>query len=150
MGKLISEIFDPRSIILDLGGKTKDKILVELIESIAVIRPECDRTDFFTAIMDREVKMNTGIGNGVAVPHAYCKEINNMAGAIGISKQGINYDALDNKPVHIVFLLGINQKASGNHLNILNKIFILAQSEALALIKNAKNAEEIHAILDRL
>jgi mannitol/fructose-specific phosphotransferase system IIA component (Ntr-type) len=139
-----------RSISLDFNGKTKELALVELIDSISALNPDCDRTELFTAIMDREKKMSTGIGNGFAIPHANCRSIGNMTGAIGISSQGIDYGALDSKPVHIIFLLAIGEKADENHLHVLNLIFKLAESEMLTRMKNAKNAEEIHTVLSQL
>jgi mannitol/fructose-specific phosphotransferase system IIA component (Ntr-type) len=105
MGRLLSEIFDVRSISLDCNGKTKESALAELIDSISALNPDCDRAELFKAIMEREKKMSTGIGNGFAVPHANCRGIANMTGAIGISSQGIDYEALDKKPVHIVLCL---------------------------------------------
>ncbi|MCL1813985.1 MAG: PTS sugar transporter subunit IIA [Treponema sp.] len=150
MGKSLSDIFDLRSIKLDFDGKTKELALAELIDSISVLHPECDSKELFTVIMEREKKMSTGIGNGVAIPHAGCKGIANMSGAIGVSKQGIDYGALDQKPVHIVFLFATSEKADENHLRILNLIFKLAMSREFELIKNANNAEEVHAILSRV
>jgi mannitol/fructose-specific phosphotransferase system IIA component (Ntr-type) len=150
MGRLLSEIFDVRSINMDLNGKTKELALVELIDSISVLNPECDHTELFSAIMEREKKMSTGIGNGIAIPHANCRGVANMTGAIGISSQGIDYGALDKKPDHIIFLLATSEKADENHLHVLNLIFKLAGSETLTLMKNAKNAEEIHAVLSRI
>ena len=150
MRKLLSEVFDLRSIKLDFDGKTKESAFADLIDSISVLNPGCDRTELFTAIMERESKMCTGIGNGVAIPHAACRSVVNIGGAIGISKQGIDYGASDNKPVNIVFLLAISQQADENHLRILNLIFKLAGSEDFVLMKNAKNAEEIHTILSRI
>ena len=150
MGKSLSDIFDLRSIRTDFDGRTKEMAIAELIESISVLHPECDRTALFTAIMERERKMSTGIGNGAAIPHAPCKGIAGIVGAIGVSKQGIDFDALDNRPVHIIFLFATNVKADENNLHILNRIIKLIQSEGLAMIKNAKNAEEIHAILSRI
>ena len=150
MGKSLSDIFDLRSIKLDFDGKTKELAIADLIDSISALNPGCNRTELFAAIMERESKMCTGIGNGVAVPHANCKGITNICGAIGVSKHGIDYGALDNKPVHIVFLYAISEKPVDDHLRILNQIFRFAQSEGLALMKDAKNAEEVHAILSRV
>ncbi|MDR2966003.1 MAG: PTS sugar transporter subunit IIA [Treponema sp.] len=147
MRKSLSEIFNLQSIYFDIDGNSKEGFLAGLVDSFPVFHPEYNRTELFTAVMEREAKMNTGIGNGVAIPRAYCKGIGNMSGAIGISKQGIDYGALDNKPVQIVFLLGMDQKTDANNLYTLNLIFKLAQSEKLALMINAKNAEEIHEIL---
>ena len=149
MGCLLSEVFDSRSIKLDLDGKTKEMAFVELIESIAALNPECDRKDIIEAIKKREEKMNTGICSGVAIPRAYCRGIGNMAGAIGVSKEGIDYGAPDSKPVHVIFLLALSENAKENHLHVLNQIFNLAHSEAFALIKSAKNAQDIHTILSR-
>ena len=150
MGKSLCDIFDIRSIKMDFDGKTKELAFADLIDSISALNPGCNRAELFSAIMERESKMCTGIGNGVAIPHANCKSITNICGAIGISKHGIDYGALDDKPVHIVFLFAISEKPGDEHLHILNQIFKLVQSEELALMKNAKNADEIHAILSRV
>jgi mannitol/fructose-specific phosphotransferase system IIA component (Ntr-type) len=150
MGRLLSEIFDVRLISLDFNGKTKELALVELIDSISALNPGCDRNELFTRNKEREKKMSTGIGNGVAIPHANCRGIVNMIGAIGISSQGIDYGALDKKPVHIIFLLATSEKADENHLHVLNLIFKLAESEMLMPMKNAKKPEEIHVVLSQL
>lgn len=150
MGTSIYEIFDLQSINLDLTANTKEEALDELINSIIVLHPEYDRDELLAAVMERESKMSTGIGNGIAIPHAFCTGITGMIGAIGISKLGIDYRALDNKPVQVIFLLVINNNANENHLYALNMINNLAQSEKLALMINANNAEEVHAILSRM
>jgi len=72
-----------------------------------------------------------------------------IIGAIGISRKGIEYDALDGKPVHAVFLLLISEKARGSHLHALNQICALAQSEALARIRSAKEPQDVMDILSR-
>ena len=147
MEKSLGDIFDLRSIRLGFDGRTKEKVLLELIESISDLHPECSRNELLAAIMERERKMSTGIGHGVAVPHASCRGITNIAGAIGVSEQGIDYGALDKKPVHIVFLFAISEKVDENHLHILNLIFRLTETEEFASMKNKKSAEEIHAML---
>jgi len=111
MERLLGEIFDVRSIKLDIDGKTKESALAELIDSISVLNPECNRAELLAAIMEREKKMSTGVGNGVAIPHASCRGIDNISGAIGISKQGIEYGALDKKPRSCDFFNG-NEPAS--------------------------------------
>lgn len=146
---LLHEIFDERSIRLNLEGKTKQAVFIELVDAIAAACPECNRTVMLAALWEREDKMSTGIASGVAIPHAFHRGINNMAGAIGISQNGIEYGALDNKPVYVVFMLAMGEPAEENHLRTLNQIFTLVQSEALAMIKKAKNAKDIHTILAR-
>jgi len=150
MSVLLSEVFNPRSIKINLEGTTKEAVLAELAGEIAVLHPECERSVMLAAIMERENKLSTGVAPGVAIPHGFCRGIRSMAGAIGISRNGIDYEALDNKPVHIVFMLAIGGPASENHLRVLNQIARLATSEALAMIMNAKSAEDIHGILARV
>jgi mannitol/fructose-specific phosphotransferase system IIA component (Ntr-type) len=100
--------------------------------------------------MKREEKMSTGIGNGVAITHGSYRGINGMAGAIGISHSGIDYNALDNKPVHVIFLLFICQSIHEKHVRVFNQLFNLAQSEIISAIKNAKNTQDVLAVLSRL
>jgi mannitol/fructose-specific phosphotransferase system IIA component (Ntr-type) len=147
MKRLLNEIFDVRSITINLQGKAKEPVLTELIGSIADLYPDFNRTEMLEKIMEREEKMSTGIGGGFAIPHAFCTGIGSMAGAIGISQSGIEYGALDNKPVHVIFLLAVNGGPNENHLRVLNRIFDLAQSEAYQIIKKAKDPQDIHRIL---
>jgi mannitol/fructose-specific phosphotransferase system IIA component (Ntr-type) len=144
---LLSEVFDPQAMILNLESKTKDETFIELAEAIIAIHPECDRASMLAALWERENKLSTGIGFGVAIPHTTYGGINNMAGAIGVSQTGIEYGALDQKPVNVVFMLVINDKATENHLRILNQLFTLAQSEAIGIIRKAQNTQTINDIL---
>jgi mannitol/fructose-specific phosphotransferase system IIA component (Ntr-type) len=146
---LLSEVFDPRSIRLNLEGKTKEEVFIELAEAITALHPECDRASMLAALWERENKLTTGIVPGVAFPHASCGGINNIAGAIGVSQAGIDYGALDNKPVYVVFMLAISDKTTENHLRILNQLFLLAQSEAIEIIKKAQNVNTVKDILSR-
>jgi mannitol/fructose-specific phosphotransferase system IIA component (Ntr-type) len=149
MGSLLSEVFDPQSIKFNLEGKTKEAVFIELAEAISALHPECDRALMLASIWERENKLNTGIISGVAIPHALCGGINNIAGAIGISQTGIDYGALDNGPVYIVFMLAISDKATENHLHILNQLFALTQSEAIAIIRKTQNTQTVKDILSR-
>ena len=150
MARSLNDIFDVKSIKLDIKAKTKEQVFTELIDMIMISHPECDRVKLLTAILDQEDKMNSRFANGVAIPHAEYIGISRMAGAIGVSTQGIDYGSLDGKPVHIVFLLAISKKVKENHLFILNQLIKLAQSKEIDLIKNAKSADEINAILSRV
>ena len=150
MGNLLSNIFDLQSINVNLDGKTKEMVFVELINMITASYPEFDCESLLAAIVKRDEQLNSGIGFGVAVPHAICRGITKTKGAIGISKRGLDYGSLDNKPVHVVFLIAIREKMDENDLRVLNTIFRLTQSEAITSIKAAKNAEEIYNILTKV
>ncbi|MDR2136134.1 MAG: PTS sugar transporter subunit IIA [Treponema sp.] len=146
----LSDIFVRQAIRLDLESTTKEAAFFELVELIAAARPECDRDEILAAITSREDKMSTGIGSGIAVPHGYCRSINAAAGAIGISRAGIDdYGSLDQKPVHVLFMLVMSDMSRESHLRVLNQVFKLANSEAIGLMMAAKNTEEVAAILSR-
>jgi len=145
----LSEIFNPESILLNLAGTTKETVFSELVGAIAAVHPECNQESMLAALWEREKKLSTGIVSDVAIPHAICSSIKTVAGAVGISRAGIDYGALDEKPVHVIFMLVMNEDAKENHLHILEQIFTLVKTDALALIKNAKTAQEIHAVLSR-
>ncbi|MCL2138014.1 MAG: PTS sugar transporter subunit IIA [Treponema sp.] len=150
MTNLLSDVFELESIKLNIDNKTKENIFEDLISIIVKLHPEYNTTEILSAVKQREDKMSTGIGSGVAIPHAYCKGIAKMVGAIGVSKEGIDYAALDNKPVYVVFLFIGNEPADENHLNVLNRIYQVAQSEKFIQIKNAKKAETIYEILSKV
>jgi mannitol/fructose-specific phosphotransferase system IIA component (Ntr-type) len=149
MGILLSEIFDLRTIKLNLEGATKEAAFNELSDAITAVHPECDQTLMLAALWERENKMSTGITSGIAVPHAICKGINSIAGAIGISQTGIEYGALDNEPVYVIFMLAMSEPARENHLFVLNQIARLAQSKMFASIKDADNVQQVYDILSR-
>lgn len=150
MGILLSEIFNARSIVLNLSGATKEAVFAELADAITAVRPECDQSEMLAALWEREKKMSTGIVPGVAIPHAIYRGINSVVGAIGISKSGIDYGALDNSPVHVVFMLLMGEFVQENHVRVLNQIFTLVQTEAFELIKTAKTPQDIHALLSQI
>ena len=146
---LLSEIFSSGTILPDLAGTTKDAVFSELVDVIAAVHPECNRQMMLAALWEREKKLSTGIAAGVAIPHAIYSGISTIAGAVGISKNGIEYDALDKKPVHVIFMPMMNESAKEDHLHILDKIITLVRTETIALIKNAKNIQEIHKVLSQ-
>ena len=146
---LLCEVFDARVINLNLKNKTKEPVFMELIDAVAAVHPELDRGIMFTAIKTRESKMNTSVVSGVAVPHGYYPGTGVVAGAIGISGPGIEYEALDHKPVHCIFLIIMGETSREKHVRILSRILSLIQSDALSYLRSANSPEEVHTLLSR-
>ncbi|MDR2194035.1 MAG: PTS sugar transporter subunit IIA [Treponema sp.] len=146
---LLCEVFDERLIKLDLENKTKETVFTELIDAVATVHPELDREVMFTAITARENKMNTSVVSGVAVPHGYYPGTGVVVGAIGISGAGIEYDALDHKPVHCIFLIVMGETSREKHVRVLSRILSLIQSGALSYLRSANSPEEVHTLLSR-
>jgi PTS system fructose-specific IIC component/PTS system nitrogen regulatory IIA component len=145
----LNEIFDPKTILLNLAGTTKEAVFAELVDAIISVHPECEKNVILKALWEREKKLSTGIAPGAAIPHAICGGTSTITGAVGISKKGIEYDALNKNPVHVIFMLIMGEGAKENHLHILDQIFNMVRTEALTKIKDAESAEAINAILSK-
>jgi mannitol/fructose-specific phosphotransferase system IIA component (Ntr-type) len=146
---LLSEVFDQQSIKLNLEGSTKEAVFAELIGTIGAAHPGFDQEELFSVIQDRENKMNTSVASGVAVPHGYYPGTSKVIGALGISEAGIDYKALDHKPVHFVFLIIMGEAAREKHLHVLSRVLSLINSGALALIRQARDPREVYDVLSR-
>jgi mannitol/fructose-specific phosphotransferase system IIA component (Ntr-type) len=125
---LLSQIFDKRIINVNLESEDKDEVFEELIEGIFAVHPELNRKEALDAVLVREQKMSTGIGRGIAVPHGVCPSLKSTLGAIGISRQGLEYDALDNEPVYLVFLLLTDPDDHQSHLDALRRLSLAVKS----------------------
>ncbi|HID55686.1 TPA: PTS sugar transporter subunit IIA, partial [Candidatus Poribacteria bacterium] len=108
--KSLVELISPDRIVT-LKSKTKEEALRELVEVISRSPRVRDKEELLKAILDREKIMSTGIGLGIAVPHAKLDSISDFVIAMGISKEGIEFNALDDKPVYIIVMIaGPNQQ----------------------------------------
>jgi mannitol/fructose-specific phosphotransferase system IIA component (Ntr-type) len=147
MSFILSEIFTADTVVLNLESTAKDDVFIELTDTIEAAHPECNKNGILSALLEREKKMSTGIAPGAAIPHAICKGLTKNIGAVGISKTGIEFNAMDQKPVHVVFMLAMSDDKKEYQLQILNSIFSLIENDAVKKILNAQDAEEVHAII---
>jgi mannitol/fructose-specific phosphotransferase system IIA component (Ntr-type) len=146
---LLHEVFDMRLIRLNLENSGKDAALFELVDAIADLYPEIDREKMGDVIQEREKKLNTSVSPGAAIPHGYYPGLDRVVGAIGISETGIDYDAPDHKPVHVIFMIVMGESSQEKHLRILSRILSLIESGVLDRMVSARSPREIHDILVR-
>ena len=96
-------------------------------------------------LLEREKLGSTGIGDGIAIPHGKLKGLDRLVISFGRSRQGIDFDAIDGKPVHIFFLLMAPESSTGQHLKALAKISrMLKDPDFRSDLMAAKSAEEIY------
>jgi len=144
----ISEFLDRRAIEPNLKARTKDEVLDELICLLEKTGQVTDRDEFLRVIKEREELGSTGIGYNIAIPHARSKAIKSLIGAFGISKKGVDFDALDKEPVHLFFLLGAPQNASGEYLKALAIISrFLRRKKARQDLMRAETVDEVEKII---
>ena len=119
------DIVVKKAITTDIKASSREGALQELldllVESGTVANEHQD--EFFKSIIKREKRGSTGFGHGVAVPHIKHAEITQMAVAIGVSTEGLEFNALDGKPVHTIFLLLSPEDRPEEHLEAMESIF---------------------------
>ena len=146
---MLDAIFDPRRINLNLSSRTKNDVLGELIETVKKTDSSLDRQELLNAITMRENKMATIILPGVAVPHGYCSAVHGVIGAIGFSREGIEFDREDRDPVHLFFMLLMDESSREQHLRVLSRLLAMINSATLGEIRGIESSQEIYKLLSR-
>jgi nitrogen PTS system EIIA component len=118
----MEDILKESCVIADLKGKTKNEVLFELVDTLKNAHLLEDTEKAVTVILEREKLGSTGIGDGVAIPHGKMKGLLGMLCAFGKSREGLDFDAVDSKPVHILFLLLAPEDSASLHLKTLSRI----------------------------
>jgi fructose-specific phosphotransferase system IIA component len=131
----------------DLKSQTKKEILKELVGELAAAHGIKNPLNILKALLEREDLGSTRIGQGIAIPHGKSDSVTGVAAALGISKRGIDFDALDGEPVHIFFMLIAPSNSNGIHLKILAKISRLLKDkffrQALREVKTSREALQL-------
>jgi mannitol/fructose-specific phosphotransferase system IIA component (Ntr-type) len=120
----LGDILGVDNILPEMKASNRWEAIDELINNLVAtgkIRPE-DREAISAVVKKRESSMSTGIGFGIGIPHASTELIQEVVGAFGRSRQGVNFDALDNQPVNLVMLFLVPQGQFQKHLHTLANI----------------------------
>jgi PTS system fructose-specific IIC component len=138
------ELLDTNSILPNLRAESKEAAIEELVEALDRAGRVADRGAVLDAVLEREQAMSTGLEDGVAVPHAKSAAVSTLTAALGIKREGLDFESADGKPTKIVFLLVAEQNNPGPHVRALAKLARLLSDPAMrtALI-NARTAQEI-------
>jgi fructose-specific phosphotransferase system IIA component len=145
----LSEMLDAGRIRIPLQARTKEDALRELVG--LVTGDDGDRAEtIFEAVAEREGRMSTGIGQGVAIPHGKSDLVSGMEIAFGIAAEPVDYDALDGEPVSLFFLLVSPPDRTGDHIKALAQISRLLTSDAVRdELGAAKSAGDVLDLLRR-
>ncbi|MCM1322187.1 MAG: PTS sugar transporter subunit IIA [Bacteroides sp.] len=119
---IFNQVFHPSAIKVPLESADREEAFRELIEVLVSKNPGADREKIRAVIESREQKMSTGIKCGIAVPHGKTDQIRGVQCVVGISPAGIDYGALDGKPVHIIFLLMSSPSETESYLQTLKRL----------------------------
>lgn len=145
----LSKFCDENLISFDLKSTAKNAIIEELVDLAANSPLVKDHDELLRDIIHRENMVTTGIGYGVAFPHAKTKATKGIVIAFGRSQKGIDFDAMDKKPVHVFFLIAAPEDAIGAHLNVMARLsYIMKSEENRQKLMTVNSPGDLLSILD--
>ena len=143
------DILSADSTLVDLKGETKEDIIAELVDTLAVGDAISDRDKVLQAVLEREKIMSTGIGDGIAIPHGKSDAVEKLVAALGTQRRGVDFEALDGEPAYVFFLLVSPANVSGPHIKALARISrLLKNDDFKKKLIAAETAAEIIEIIE--
>jgi len=146
----LANLLDQDELILELEAVDHWPAIVELVDRLVAARklPAAQRESTLAALKDREDMVSTGIGSGVAIPHAFSDDLDEVIAVFGRSACGIDFEALDNAPVHLIFLFIVPRRDYQLHLQTLAAIAKTFTNPRLRdALRDANSHEEILHLL---
>ncbi|WP_456277751.1 PTS fructose transporter subunit IIABC [Bacillus sp. AK128] len=145
----ITELLKKETIVLDLKATSKQDVIDELVDVLSTAGRLFDRRKFKEAILARESQSTTGIGEGIAIPHAKTSAVKVPAIAFGRSTEGVDYEALDGQPSHLFFMIAASEGANNEHLETLSRLSSYLMDPAFRQrIESAKTKDEVIQAID--
>ncbi|MDR1179314.1 MAG: PTS sugar transporter subunit IIA [Spirochaetales bacterium] len=118
----------PDTVTADLQGSNKQEIIESLLDILMKTGRIRDRESALGAILEREKKMSTGMENGIAIPHGKTDVVDDLIAAVGISRNAVDFDALDKQPSRIFIMTLSSSQRTGPHIQFLKEISELLRS----------------------
>ena len=136
--------------VVDLASRSKDAALMEIVETLSSAPEVSDRERLLAAVLEREKIVSTGIGLGVAVPHAKIPEVSEFVVAYGRSKEGVDFGSIDDRPVHHVVLIVGPPDRQQRYLQFLATVTLkLKQPDLRKALEAAPDAAGLFEVLSR-
>ena len=146
----ITELLTLDTIAMDVEATNKNGVIDELVNQLNQAGKLNDVEAYKEAIHQREGQSTTGIGEGIAIPHAKVAAVETPAIAFGKSKAGIDYQSLDMQPAHLFFMIAAPEGGAQTHLDALAKLSgILMDEQVRADLLAAETPEEVQAIINK-
>lgn len=147
--KPAQSLYHANTVTLQVKGKTKDEVIEEMASLLEKDGTLTDKETFKKAIYEREAMSTTGMGMGIAIPHAKTNAVKIPRVAVGISKEGFDFASEDGEPAHLVFMIATNENGGDLHLKTLAELSgKLMHEEFTDSLMNAKSREEIVRLLE--
>lgn len=146
----IIDLLDKKSINLNLKSTDKASVIDELVNLVDASGNLNDKNEYKQEIIAREAKSTTGIGEGIAIPHAKTRAVKKACLASGVSKIGIDYNSLDGAPSNLFFIIAAPDGANDTHLEVLSRLSTILMDEKFrSSLINASSADEFLSLIDK-
>ncbi|AQT41615.1 PTS IIA-like nitrogen-regulatory protein PtsN [Bartonella apihabitans] len=140
----LSDLIAPEAVIPALKANSKKQVLQIMAEKAASLTGLDERTVLDT-VLQREKLGSTGVGNGIAIPHSKLANIDHIVGVFARLETPVDFEALDDEPVDLVFLLLVPESAGADHLKALSRIArVLRDNDMVQKLRNTRDAVAIH------
>jgi len=118
----VVDFLQPEAVVANLGATTKPAVLAELSERLSRVVPGVDASILRRILEERELLASTAIGDGIAIPHGKLDSVGHLVGVLGRAVNGIEFESIDGKPTHLVFMLVAPASSTGVHLKALARL----------------------------
>ena len=147
----ICEVLSQDRVIIGVKSRSKLDVIREILELAATSPKIRNKERLFKSILERERLQTTGVGFGLAIAHAKTDDVEGVVLSLGISKDGVNYDSLDGKPAHIIFMLMAARDKNTEYLSVLARIARIFKDEEFreAVIHTDTSADLLNLIRQR-
>ncbi|RUL52239.1 PTS fructose transporter subunit IIABC [Lysinibacillus antri] len=146
----ITELLTRDTITLSLNSQQKEPVLEELTNVLFSAGKLTDKDEFKKAILAREQQSTTGIGEGIAIPHAKTKAVKEAAICFGRSKDGVQFESLDGQPAYLFFMIAAPEGANNTHLEALSRLSsILLIEDVRRQLLEASSEQDVVDIINR-
>lgn len=146
----ISQHLKTKAIMMDIDAREKIAAIKEMVDYLVAKKLVNDGEAFLNALAKRENLESTGIGDGIAIPHARTDAVKSLLLAFARSQEGVDFSAIDGKPSHLIFLITSPEDKKSEYIMALAKISrLLRRQQVRSQLKHAKNAQEVLDIIKR-
>jgi len=146
----LSELFGKDNIVLDLPSGAKEEVLEAILRNLDERNQIQDFDRVMADLLEREKVMSTGIGHGVAIPHAYTDGVDRLVAGFFRTSEGVDFEALDEKKVDLFFIILGPKESRRDHIKLLAKVSRLLNHEDFREeLRKAGDREEVYSIIKK-
>ena len=146
----ILDVLPKAAIITDMKSKVKNEVIEELVVSISKITG-INSAELIKVLLERERLGSTGIGGGIGIPHGKLKNLKSLIMGFGLSRKGVDFESIDNRPTHLFFILLTPENSTGLHLKLLARISRLLKNESFkSRLMKATDSDQVYSIIEEV